>query len=42
MDLEAIASDDHSTDNEELESDRAYYPYFLFILIFSTFNRGFH
>ena len=42
LDLEAIASDDHSTDSEEQESDRAYYPYFSFILIFSTFNRGFY
>ena len=33
LDLEAVASNDHSTDGEEGESDRASYPY-LYIYIY--------
>jgi hypothetical protein len=41
LDLEAVASDGRSTDDEDEESDRASYPYFLyiFLLILITFNR---
>ena len=35
LDLEAVASDDHSTDCEEEESDRASYPY---LYIYTTLN----
>jgi hypothetical protein len=39
LDLEALASDDHSTDGEEEGSDRASYPYFFLYVILITFNR---
>jgi len=43
LDLEAVASDGHSSDSEEEASDRAsYHPYFfLFILILITLIGGF-
>ena len=41
LDLEAVATDGHSTDDDEQQSDRALYLYFfiIFILILITFDR---